>query len=107
MTTPETPRAVAEREAARQAVALAFAIAGTIALIVIQKQLGGGTLFDVLSAEHDPAAAARRRMEAAQRAAKRWDRRASWLFVYGPERAFRYAFDRGEAARKAYEAERP
>jgi len=103
-----TPAETARQEAARQAVALAFGIAGVLLLIVIQRKLGG-SVFDAMQAEHDradPSGAARRRMQAALTAARRWDRAATVLFRVGPRASFWWAMDRAERARAAYEAER-
>lgn len=103
-----TPRETAQNEAAKQAVALAFGIAATVVLILLQRRMGGGIVaaIEAEAARVDPAGAARRRMEAAQRSAKRWDRAAGWSFRYGPNRLFWACQDRAQAARDAYEAER-
>src|SRR5215469_7648925 len=102
-----TPSDTAKNEAAKQAVALAFGIAGMLLLILVQRKLGGG-LMAAVEAEQDridPSGAARRRMQAAQTASKRWDRAATILFRVGPRRSFWWALDRAERARAAYEAE--
>ena len=105
MDTPQTPTPgqAASTEAARQAVALAFGVASALVLIAIQRKWGLLSLAD----EADPSAAARRRMARAQRDASRWDRAARWLFTRGAFGAARAAHKRAEAAREAYEAERP
>lgn len=102
-----TPAEVARNEAARQAVALAFAVAGAALLIMLQKRLGAGLADIVQADQHDTAGQSRRRMEAAQRSAQRWDRATVWLWRFGPWRVAQAANRRAEAARRAYEAERP
>ena len=100
--TEQTPRGVAEAEAARQAVILAFAVAGTLILIEIQKLTGTG-LWALLEGGTD---AKTRRMAAAVKSAAAWDRRAAWLFTHCLFDAAKWAHRRAEAAREAYEAER-
>lgn len=104
-----TPADTAKNEAAKQAVALAFMIAGAVLLVALQRKMGGG-IIGALEQEQervDPTGAQRRRMESARKAAKRWDRASTVMFRYGPARAFSWAWGHAEAARKAYDAERP
>jgi|SRR5215469_9009739 len=103
-----SPRETAQNEAARQAVALAFGVAGMVLLILVQRKMGGG-LFAAVEAEQDrvdPSGAQRRRMENHLRAARQWDRMSTILFRYGPSRAFGWAWAKAEQARTAYERER-
>ena len=103
-----TPGDTARNEAARQAVALAFGIAGMVLLILVQRKLGGG-LLGALQAEQDhidPSGAQRRRMENALKSAKQWDRMSTVLFRYGPSRAFGWAWGKAQQARSRYEQER-
>ena len=103
---PQTPRKVAENEAARQAVTLVFTVV-TIGILIVMQRKGG--LGDMMQAQHDrvdPSGAARRRMAAAQRAAARWDRAADYLFRVDLVTLARQANQRAEAAREAFERER-
>jgi len=102
----QSPAEAARTEAARQAVALAFAAVTVVALLPFQRRL-----IDMLMSgereEVNPSGAREDRMRAAQQAAGRWDRATALLWQYGPWRAARWAHRRAEAARRAYEAERP
>jgi len=101
-----TPGEAARAEAARQAVVLGFAVLTVVALLPFQRRL-----IDMLTTgerEHmDPSGVREDRMRAAQQAARRWDDAARVLWQVGPWRAARWAHRRAEAARRAYEDERP
>jgi hypothetical protein len=97
------PRQVAENEAARQSVALAFGIAGVIVVLLLQKKYGP---LQAMLAHADPSAESLRRMESAQAAKRRWSRVADWLWsVRLP--GWRTALAKAESAHQAYERERP
>lgn len=95
-----TPRETAEREAARQAVVLAFSIVGTLIMVVVAERMNHRILSDLPGASE-------RRMREAQAAATRWDRRAAYLWRVGLIKAASVAHRRAESARRAYEDERP
>ena len=97
---PQSPRQVAEKEAVKQAVGLAFTLVAVGIMVWVQRK---STPVNPL----DSAGMARRRMEIAQQAARRWDRIAAYCFRTDMVRLAGMAHQRAEAARAAYERERP
>lgn len=96
---PQTPRRVAENEAAKQAVGFAFALLTLAVMVWAQRKI---------MPQHplDFAGAAQRRMDAARQAAERWDRVAAYCFRTDMIRLATLAHKRAESAREAYERER-
>jgi hypothetical protein len=89
---PETPRDLVVREA----IGLAFAVAGALILFAMQKRLldgVGGTQSG-------------QRMQAALAEESRWHKATVWLWRYGPFKAAQAAGAKADAARTAYEQER-
>lgn len=102
------PRQVAENEAARQLVGLAFTVITLAVVIIMNRKMPGG-LAEMMSAEHDradPSGAAQRRMREAQRSAARWDAAAAYLFRVDLVRLAKRAHRRAQRARRALEAEK-
>lgn len=100
-----TPAETARNEAAKQAVAMGFAIVGILIMIPLYRKMGREFAASQI-AQTDPIERSIASARAAQQAAKRWDKLSTILFRYGPSRAYWWASDRAEAARKAYDAER-
>lgn len=100
------PAETAKNEAARQAVMLAFGVVGLLIVIPLYRRLAEQQAA-AMRAAADPSEQAAARMRRAQNDAKRWDRLQTVFMRYGPQRAFWWAHDRAERARRAYDAERP
>jgi ABC-type nickel/cobalt efflux system permease component RcnA len=101
-----TPGETAKTEAAKQAVILAFGILALLAMWPLYRRMAEQQA-QTLRSVHDPSAVSLERMRAAASAAKRWDRVSTVMFRFGPARGFDWAWGRAQAARRAYEAERP
>lgn len=106
-----TPAETARNEAAKQAVMLGFALVTFALMWPLYRKMAmqqAETMRNLLP--HDPVMREvtdrEARQQAAQRAAKRWDRLSTVLFRYGPSRSFSWAWGRAEKVRKAYDAER-
>lgn len=92
----QTPRQAAETEAARQAVMLAFGVAGAVILMIFQKRLMRG----LLPGGPGP-------MEEAAARERRWGKAAAWCWRRDLISLARRAGARAEQARADYEAARP
>lgn len=96
MSEPTTPREIAANEAARQAVILAFGLAGALVVMHVQRRM----LRTILPGGPTPLQQAAEREE-------RWARITVWLWQNGMISFARMANRQAEQARRDYEAERP
>ena len=94
---PLTPRAAAETEAARQAVMLAFGLAGAFIIMCLQRKM----MREFMPGHQD------QRMAEARTRERRWGTTAVWLWRLDMFRAARWAELKSVRARAEYEAMRP
>jgi hypothetical protein len=98
-----TPGESARAEAAKQAVILAASLIGMLAMWPVYKRLIREQ--QAALGHGDPAMAEIDARARALESARRYDRLASYLFWVAPGRAFWWAHDKAEQARKAARAE--
>ena len=98
-----TPGETAKAEAAKQAVILAASLLGMLAMWPVYRKLMQAQQAALSHA--DPAMAEIDARAHALQTARRYDRLASYLLWTGPSRAFWWAHDRAEQARKMARAE--